>query len=154
MRIHLNQIPEGGTAYFEEDLDPSFLELDGENESADSPVRCALDVGVSGSGLFATGQVDVTLRLRCVACLEIFDFPLSLTNFALQIELEGRESVDLTPYIREDILLVLPSHPRCDASGTRNCPATFRSAPDHSFPPTAGDGSSAWNVLDQLKKKP
>ena len=36
-----------------------------------------------------------------------------------------RESVDLTPDMREDIHLALPAHPRCDADGSKICPARF-----------------------------
>jgi uncharacterized metal-binding protein YceD (DUF177 family) len=115
------------------------------------PIQCSLDIGVSDGGLFATGSLQLPVQMECVACLRTFETTLSVPDFAAQVDLEGRESVDLTPAIREDILLVLPSHPRCDADGRTKCPATFQSAP--AAPLTEEVDPSTWNALDQLKPK-
>ena len=150
MKIHIQQIPQGGTLHLEEDLDPGFLELSTADARLKGPVHSSLDVGLSDGGLFVTGSLSVPVEMTCVACLRAFDTTLEVPNFVTQVELQGRESVDLTPYLREDILLVLPSHPRCDADGRTNCPATFQSAPA----PLTDDGDhSAWDALDQLKPK-
>ena len=39
------------------------------------------------------------------------------------MELRGPETVDLTPSMREEILLNLPAHPHCDRDGDRVCQA-------------------------------
>ena len=41
--------------------------------------------------------------------------------FAVHTELHGPETVDLSPFMREDILLNLPPHPRCDREVGRVC---------------------------------
>ena len=148
MKIHLRQIPQGGTLHVEGDEDAGFLDLEEVGAQPCSPLEYQLDVGVSGGGLFATGRLSVCLRLRCVACLDEFETRLSVDPFALQKELDGRESVDLTEQIREDIHLALPAHPRCDAEGKKTCPARFLQPPgDASQPP----GNAPWSVLDGLK---
>lgn len=151
MKIHLRQIPPGDTLHLEEDVDPGFLELGSADAEAVSPVHCALDAGLSDGGLFATGSLSVRVRQTCVKCLQPFESTITAPDFAAQVELNGRESVDLTPEIREDILLVLPSHPRCDADGSTTCPATFRSAPH--APLTEETDHTAWDALDQFKPK-
>jgi len=151
VKIHLRQIPQDTTIHREEDLDPAFLELDPSEAEATTPVHCAFDIGLSGDGMFATGRISVGLRQTCVKCLRPFETTLVVPDFGTQIELDGRESADLTPEIREDILLVLPSHPRCDADGSTKCPATFRSAP--AAPLTEEVEPSTWDALDQLKPK-
>ncbi len=151
MKIHLRQIPQGDTVHLDQDVDPAFLELEATGAEAASPVHCSLDVGLAGSGLFVTGRVSVEVRQSCVKCLRPFESTIAIPDFATQIELDGRESVDLTPEIREDILLVLSSHPRCDADDSTTCPATFRSAP--SAPSTEETDHSAWDALDQFKPK-
>ncbi len=151
MNIHLRQIPQGGTIHLEEDLDPAFLELATTDARPKGDVHCSIDAGLSGGGLFATGELSLPVEMTCVACLRAFETVLSVPGFATQIELDGRESVDLTPEIREDILLVLPSHPRCDSDGRTKCPATFQSAPAE--PLTDEADHSAWDALDQLKPK-
>jgi uncharacterized metal-binding protein YceD (DUF177 family) len=150
LKIHLRQLAHG-SLHVEEDLDPAFLDLPAAGAEAISPVHCRLDVGLSDGGLFATGSLSVRIRQQCVKCLQFFESTLEVPNFAMQVELNGSESVDLTPEIREDILLVLPSHPRCDADGRTNCPASFQSAP--AAPLTEEADHSAWDALDQFKPK-
>lgn len=134
--------------HIEGDADAAFLELEAADMQAVSPVRYSLDVGLSEGGLFAAGSVGVTVRMKCVACLEEFDTEVEIEPFAIQKELDGREEVDLAPEIREDIHLALPAHPRCDANGRKTCPASFPQAP--SDVPTSS-GTAAWNALDKLK---
>jgi uncharacterized metal-binding protein YceD (DUF177 family) len=150
VKIHLRQLTHG-TAHLEDDLDPAFLELETMGVTSTGPVHCSLDVGMSDGGLFATGSLSIPVKMECVACLRTFDTELTVRDFAAQEDLEGRESVDLTPAIREDILLTLPSHPRCDADGRTKCPAKFQSAP--AAPLTEEVDRSTWDALDQLKPK-
>ena len=148
MKIHLRQIPQGGTLHLEDAEEARFLELEEIDASAVSPLRYVLDVGVSGGGIFATGRLSLRIRSRCVACLNEFETELIIEPFVFQGELEGRESVDLTTQMREDIHLALPAHPRCDADGRKICPARFSQAPaDASQPP----GNAPWGALDKLK---
>jgi uncharacterized metal-binding protein YceD (DUF177 family) len=150
MKIHLRQIPQGGTLHLEGAEEAGYLELEEAGARACSPLGYSLDVGLSGGGLFATGRLELCLRLRCVACLDEFETTLTVEGFALQKELDGRESVDLTQEIREDIHLALPAHPRCDADGSKTCPARFSQAPADASQPT---GNAPWGVLDGLKTK-
>jgi uncharacterized metal-binding protein YceD (DUF177 family) len=150
VKIHLRQLTHGH-AHIEEDFDAAGLELENTGARATGPVHCSLDLGFSDGGLFATGSLSVPVELQCVKCLQNFETTLSVPDFATQVDLDGRESVDLTPEVREDILLILPSHPRCDDDGRTKCPATFQSAP--AAPLTEEVDSSTWNALDQLKLK-
>ena len=125
MKIHLSQIPPEG-AHFEGEDPASILELHDTDVVPLTPVRYSLDVGVSDGGLFATGRIAVDLDLTCVSCLEHFTLPLHVDNFACQVELTGPEEIDLTEALKEDILLALPPHPRCDWSGKEKCPGVQR----------------------------
>ncbi len=118
MKIHLNQIPSAG------------LHLSGEEDCplGDlAEVRCIgpldyeLDVGVSNGALWAQGAIEQKVELSCVACLEKFEHEIKVLSFALHTELHGPETVDITPFFREDILLNLPPYPHCDRDGRREC---------------------------------
>ncbi len=149
MKVHLKQIPPQGL-HIEGEEDAAFLELAEHEEiyvKTLGPVRYSLEVGLSGGGLFATGSLALDLQFECVNCLVKFDYPLRVENFAMQTELDGRETVDLTPYAREDILLALPPYPHCDWNGERACPGAARNINDVS------SESHAWDALDQLKLK-
>ena len=148
MKVHVLQIPEEGKHY--EGEEPSeVLELNGDRARAIGPIRYALDVGLSEGGLFATGTLTVPIECECVRCLEKFRRSLDVEDFACQVELEGKETVDLTEYLREDILLTLPAHPHCDWNADKVCKAEFRDAPSEAEP--LDDHRDVWKGLDQLK---
>lgn len=152
MKVHLNQIPTEGLHV--EGTDPaSILDLQDESITPLGDVRYSLDVGLSDGGLFATGLVAVDLELECVNCLERFRFPLQVQDFACQLELTGAEMVDLTGYLREDIVLALPPHPHCDWNGERVCKGTARLKQVHDAADTSADERDVWGALDQLKIK-
>jgi len=148
MKVHVLQIPEEGK-HFEGEEPSDLLDLDGERIKAIGPVAYSLDVGVSEGGLFATGSLSVQVECECVRCLKKYCRPLAVDDFACQVQLEGREMVDLTEYVREDILLALPAHPHCDWNGEKVCKAQFRDATSDAEP--LDDHRDVWKGLDQLK---
>lgn len=147
MKIHLRQVPPGETLHIEGEEDAGFVGLEEAGVQAAGPVSYTFDVGQSDGGIFAVGRVSVPVKMRCVKCLEWFDATVSVDNLALQKELDGREQVDLTPEVREDIQLVLPSYPRCDVEGGKTCPATFPLSPQDQ----EGTKWSGWDALDKIK---
>src|SRR6266478_10009388 len=104
MKVHLKQIPATGI-HLEGKEEHDILELDDDQVRPIGTVEYSLDIGVSRSSLFATGEIGVDFELVCVSCLKWFVYPVRIRDFATQIELTGAESVDLTPWLREDILL-------------------------------------------------
>ena len=146
MKVHVNQIPPEGL-HIEGEDPAAILELDDPFVRPAGGVRWALDIGLSDGGLFATGKLAVDLGLQCVSCLKKFNYPLRVEDFAAQIELNRKETVDLTDQIREDILLALPPYPHCDWNGQNVCKGAARKV-------TEDPGEShAWDELDKLKFK-
>lgn len=153
MKIHLKQIPLEGL-HIEGDENERILEVEDGLFRALGPVRYSLDVGVSASGLFATGMLEVDLELECVTGLERFKYTLKVEDFAMQEELDGRETVDLTPYVREDILLALPPYPHCDWNGEHVCAGVQEKIADERKPGVPlSQVPVAWDELDKLKLK-
>ena len=151
MKVHILQIPTEGL-HIEGEEPSSVLDLKDAIATPTGPISYSLDVGLSEGGLFATGSISVPLDLVCVACLEHFSYSLKVPDFACQVELTGRETVDLTEQVREDTLLALPPHPHCDWNGERECKSAFR---DKSEIPEErlSDTREVWGALDQLKLK-
>lgn len=150
MKIHLKQIPAEG------------LHLEGEedcplNEVADvrclGPLHYELELGLSDGALWANGDLSQKVELRCVACLEKFEHEIKVPAFALHTELHGPETVDLTPFMREDLLLNLPAHPHCDRDGGRDCRGTKIPVNDEESEKetTAEKREHDWGALDKLK---
>jgi uncharacterized protein len=111
-------------------------------------MRYSLDLGISDGSLWANGTIAQTVELACVACLEKFQHEIKVPAFALHTELHGPETVDITPFMREDILLNLPPYPHCDRDGGRVCKAA--KVETH---PAIGKAKADWSALDKLKLK-
>jgi uncharacterized metal-binding protein YceD (DUF177 family) len=56
------------------------------------------------------------------------------------------DCVDLTPFLREDILLALPQHPLCSS----DCKGLLRKYEREAIPGSGRDKPSAWSELDKL----
>ena len=127
-------------------------QLDPAETRCAGPLRYTLEVGISDGALWANGTLTQPVELRCVRCLEAFPFALEVKDFVVHTELAGPEVVDLTPFMREDILLNLPAYPHCDREGGRICPA-----PDVIKKEDAKTVLEArppdWSELDRLKLK-
>ena len=107
-------------------------------------------------GLFLAGKLELVLQCQCVRCLKPFTYRMNLEDWTVHLPLRGEDAVpvandcvDLTPFIREDILLAFPQHPLC-APECRGLPAFGRRA-KHSSSGQPGYGSPAWNELNKLK---
>ena len=100
------------------------------------------------------GVLRLLVEYDCVRCLKKFTEPLVLEDWAVHLALKGDEAtpiandlVNLTPYIREDILLALPQHPLCEPECGGLKP--LASGKDPGEKPE--EASSAWSALDKLK---
>jgi uncharacterized protein len=116
---------------------------------ASEPLRYDLEVEQNGPNLLVRGQLQLNLDCECVRCLRPFKFKIDLL-----VPLEGEDQapvtndlVDLTPYLREDILLAFPQHPLCEAECDRLPPAL----PGKPAKPSAQNEKSAWDELNKLK---
>jgi uncharacterized metal-binding protein YceD (DUF177 family) len=78
--------------------------------------------------------------------LEKFVYEIRVPAFAAHTELPGPETVNLTPFIREDLLLNLPAHPRCNRDGNRVCKAKLPEPVEQDTKPKLD-----WSALDKLK---
>ncbi len=147
MKIHLKQIPPEGL-HLEADEDCPIRELETEEIRCTGPLHYSIDLGVTGEALWASGSLSQPVELRCVACLEKFVHEIQVPAFAIHTELRGPETVDLTPFMREDLLLNLPAHPRCDRDAGRVCtPKQIETSEQDT------KRKSDWSALDKLKLK-
>ena len=147
MKAHLKQIPAAGL-HLEGEEECPISELDAEGIRCAGPLHYNIDIGISSGALWANGSLSQPVELRCVSCLEKFVHEIEVPAFAVHTELQGPETVDLTPFIREDLLLNLPAHPHCDRDGGRICTAKYIEMPEQD-----AKRESDWSALDKLKLK-
>ncbi len=137
-------------------LPASELELGNCDElvHASRPLRFDLTVQRVGADIVAHGTLELTLDCKCARCLKAFPYVLRLEPWTGHLPLEGPEKVavkddmaDLTPLIREDILLEFPQHPLCGA----DCGGLPNRSKEKKKGAGQTDGSSAWSELNKLK---
>jgi uncharacterized protein len=116
------------------------------------PLRHDLEVQLLDRSLLVRGTLRLMLECRCVRCLKPFKRELEL-NWTRHLPLEGEDGVsvvndcaDLTPFVREDMLLELPRHPLCkpDCRGLNKTKTQKAGGGDELIP-------SAWAELEKLK---
>lgn len=139
-------------------LPPSFLAL-AENDPARpaGPIFFELHATRDDDDLLVTGRLRAPFRLDCVRCLQPLDFLVDLDAYATEIPIENEQIIDLTNWLREDILLALPGYPRCEDSNVqpRDCAAEGRfdraSKEEADVTPSASN-SGVWDALNQLQR--
>jgi uncharacterized metal-binding protein YceD (DUF177 family) len=133
------------------------LELEGWDEliHARQPLLYNLRAQMVGQAILVQGTLALDLECECARCLQPFQHKIRLDCWAAHLPLQGPEKAalqddlaDLTPSIREDILLEFPRHPLCgiDCGGLPNRAKESKAK-------TAGStqDSSAWSELNKLK---
>ena len=156
--ISLHQLEEG-----EVRLEGSFSAEELALESLDELVAVAgrlnyaLTIQLHGDLLHGQGRVELPLACTCVRCLEPFTYLLQLEPWTVMASLRSEEGlqifgdwVDLTPVLRDDVLLAFPQHPLCkpECSGLLSPKSDEASEPPAD--PSGRDVSSQWAALDQL----
>lgn len=130
----------------------SFFALaEGDLVRAVSPLSYDLEIRRDGSDLLVHGEVSATFNLQCGRCTERFDFRIDQPDYSLEVPVENEMTIDLTEPIREDILLALPSYPRCEDGNVDPHPCPAEGKFDHHEEPQQGD-KGVWDALDQLKR--
>ena len=122
--------------------------LSDEMIQARRPLHYDLQVEKVAHGVLVQGKLDLTLDCQCVRCLNPLEKRIELPHWTLHLPLEGEEKVsvdndcvDLTPFVREDMLLEFPQHPVCKP----DCEGLSKKRRGN-----AETGPSAWNELDKL----
>ena len=140
-------------------LPAAELDLEGIDELIQlrSPLEYDLAIERHERSILVQGALRLTLGCECARCLRAFEYQLDLSPWALLLPLEGEDKVsivndcvDLTPFLREDIVLAFPQHPLCEPEcrGLLSGPQT---GARQSNGAASGDSSSAWAELSKLK---
>lgn len=152
MIIEITKLPPEGSAYSAE-LPGSILELEEDKFAhADGPVKCDFFVYVVSHELIVKGTVEVPVKLLCGRCGGFFSTKLVVSSFLRGYPIaEGLETLDITADIREDVLVEIPTYPRCGYEGSGICPFSGVNLDELKVlePPPV---ESPWSVLDKLKK--
>lgn len=152
MKINVKRIPPEGERL--QGLEPaSIMDLDEPDVHFEHEVEYELAAQIQGNALLVTGRLSTPATLRCSRCLRVFELPLRVEQFVFHQELQGQDFVDLTPNIREDIILELPQRALCHEGCKGLCPGCGK---DLNLGPCRckpQEGDLRWRALDNLNMK-
>jgi len=142
------------------ELAAAELEIDSRDEMirAVRPLKYDLSVEKLPGSILVQGRLRLTLDCRCVRCLEAFEYKLEMQGPICHLELQGDEKaevvndcVDLTPCLREDILLEFPRHPVCKPGCRGLAGGRVDRTKSAGAAGKAEAVASAWNELNKLR---
>jgi uncharacterized protein len=157
LKVNLRHLEEHGLN-LQGELPVAELDLGVEDElvHAEAPLRYEVNVELLHHALLAIGTLTLPLNCECSRCLKQFKDELKLKGWTVHLPLEGEDKVsvdndcvDLTPFVREDILLNFPQHPLCkpDCAGLKPKGKASKTGDDKVSKP------EVWAELDKLKLK-
>ena len=121
------------------------------------PLKYDLEAQQLEQAVLAQGTLSLALECECVRCLKKFQHVLRIEGWASHLPLDGDDKVDvvsdcvdLTPYIREDIVLAFPQHPLC-SQDCRGLVSTQKKQGKGVGTSKAADPGVTWAELDKLK---
>ena len=132
-----------------ETLPAAALELDEPTSRAKDPIEVAITLQRDGESIIVTGDVDTVVSLQCGRCGKWLDRAVHLDNFVQLLEPPHPDTVDLTPLVREDILLDLPAVAVCPPIDGKEC----KSFPQAGDAPGPIYGEDVWKELDKITEK-
>lgn len=154
---------EKGPQFYQGALTPETLDLDIHDDVVQShnDVHYAFRATLQNQGIYIEGTLETAIECVCVRCLQAFKKEVKVDPWITLVPLEGDEKVeiegdcaDLTPVLREDMLLDFPHHPVCktDCEGLKQ-PGSDKPESENSAPKPA-EPSNVWSALDKLNLEP
>jgi uncharacterized metal-binding protein YceD (DUF177 family) len=135
-----------------EEVSPEILGLNAGSARAEKPIQVELVVQKEEENFLVTGWAKTSLSLVCGRCAGPLPWPVRARVEHL-FEEPHPNSIDLTPLIREDILLELPLNAVCQLGADGRCPVTgeLYQPPPESSGTLAGE--EVWEALSKIKLK-
>ena len=146
------------TLFLQGELSPAELDFGLRDDmfNVSLPVKYDLEVEMVDDAMLVRGRFSAELECECVRCLKPFTRPLVLPELTLHLPLTGEEAVtidndnvDLTPFLREDMILEFPQHPLCKPDCAGLTKIDKNQAPKNGDEPESA--ASAWAELNKLK---
>ena len=156
--ISLEEFPEEGR-FLSGELDASIFGIDCESLRSTGPLSYELEVQLFETELMVRGSICAPFELRCDRCLALFPYTVELDDLTFSYDVKGKLALDITEDLREEVVLALPSYPKCEISDLEceinDTFGDFRldKDPQPGVNSATPSGESVWDALDSLPKK-
>jgi uncharacterized protein len=155
--VQLNDLPPEGQRFGGELRPAVFIERFPEGPNPSGLTTFDVTVTLDKDLILLDGVVTSEFELECCRCLRKFPYLVNLDPYESEDPREGRANLDLTEFLREDILLTLPAYPVCEnlSDSAGPCPAAGRFASASEYVPISEDATAApakdiWSALDEI----
>lgn len=160
-KIDLRHLTEDGHDLEGTEPESFFALADKDTMRAVGPMSYTLHAERDDDDLIVTGRLEACFSVECGRCLQPFEIQVLLEPYVAELPIEATvDTMDLTECVREDILLALPSFPRCEDGNVnpRDCPEQGRfdrasQSEDTTEESAPSQDQHVWDVLDQLKNR-
>ena len=152
MKINAKRIPADGEDFAGTES-AEIVELSSPDVAFDQPVEYELHAQLQDRSLLVTGRLRTEAAFRCGRCLRAFRRRLAVPQFVFLQDLTGEDFVDLTPQMREDIILELPQRALCQPDCKGLCPVCGKDLNEDACGCKVSHGDMRWQALEQLKLK-
>jgi uncharacterized protein len=151
MQIRPREIPPSGRDVRGDEPTDILLLDPGDSVRPAGTVAYALRLQVAGHELVASGRVSAKLAMQCVRCADVFEREVVESDFLCAVPFESAdEEVDLTPEMREAIILALSAHPVCKPECKGLCARCGQNL--NQGPCTCpAEQDQSWSALDGLR---
>jgi len=158
--VNVSQLKSGKTLEISGEVSVAELDIEKFDECAfpELPLKYSLEVKLMEGGILLEGSLEIEVGFECVRCLKKFNRKLDFPSWAGFVPLSGEDKVeiihdcvDLTPLLREDILLAFPQHPLCESECAGLTVSNSGRSGEGSGAPEPGSSASVWAALDNLK---
>jgi len=155
-QIHLSQLQTHPSISLDGTISVEALDFGIEDELIQwrHPMKYALTAQLLEKDILVEGRLELDLDCSCARCLAPFVYRVRIDPWTCLLPLTGEgavemsgDSIDLTPMIRDDVLLEFPQHPLCKA----DCEGLSYQAESPSRDPGKKAEMSAWDALNNLK---
>ncbi len=156
--ISLEEFPEEGR-FLSGELDAAVFGIDCEALRSTGPLAYELEVQLFETELMVRGSITAPFELRCDRCLAQFPYTVELDDLTFSYDVKGKLALDITEDLREEVVLALPSYPKCEISGLEceinDTFGDFRldKDPQTGVDSAAPSSESVWDALDQFPKQ-
>ncbi len=161
ININLADIPEDGKQIAGSVEGAALLEPEEGDVRGVDAVNYDLFVQVfDGRELVARGNVGVPLSLRCVRCLRVFPYTLRVEVVLHREVPDDAAVIDLAAQLREELLLELPTYPKCELANLECEIHDIRTdfgldkTPESGVECGAAGERSVWDALDGISTHP
>jgi uncharacterized metal-binding protein YceD (DUF177 family) len=136
----------------DEEMSAEVLALDASAGRVEKPIRIELVVQRNEENFLVTGWATTSISMVCGRCANPLPWPIR-ARVEHHFEAPHPNSIDLTSFVREDILLELPLNAVCQLGADGRCPVTgelYQPPPENSGTLA---GEEVWEALSKIKPK-